>query len=263
MKMRENPEEDLVGFLGDLVEDLARDKTQIRIARTELLKLIRSYLKRRSISLSSGDVFETWARILNHSLFYKDYLVKYIPAVDCVSLQWVPSWEKIAWAAEIRNANLPRELRESVLGLSFDAFEHLMRQVFLRTEWAKDISVTKVSHDDGIDFEGKFAEKSSGLLLPLVGQAKHWRSKVGSEEIRTFLGSIAIRQNHRSTVGVYVSTFGFTEDGLRMIRKSPYHIIWFDLERLADMMIAKGIGVSAISFKGLVLDTGFWNDLHA
>src|SRR2546425_5974386 len=193
MKMRDDPQEDLHRFLGDVVEDLVEGKTQLRVSRTELLDLTRSFLTRKKISGSPSEILEGWAKILHRSFFFKNYLIKYIPAVDSISFQWVSPWENIAWAAEIRNSGLKQELRESIAGLSFDEFEQLMRQVFVRTDWARDISVTKVSHDDGIDFEGKFVEKSSGLLLPLVGQAKHWKSKVGSEEIRTFLGSIAVR----------------------------------------------------------------------
>lgn len=261
--MRENPEQALLKFLIATIEDLVEGKTQVRFSRSEFLKLTRSFLRKYDNSGNPEEVLEDWARELNHSIFIKNYVVKYIPAVDSFSFQWVPPWENIAWAAETRNTGLKQELRESIVRLSFVEFEHLMRQVFVRTDWSKDVTVTKISHDDGIDFEGKFVEKSSGLLLPLVGQAKHWKTKVGSEEIRTFLGSIAVRNDHRMTVGVYVSTNGFTDDGLRMIRKAPNHIIWFDLDKLAELMIANKIGVSAVSVRGLGLDSGFWNDLHA
>lgn len=263
MKMRETPQPDLIKFLSGTIEDVVEGKTQVRLSRKEFLKLTSSFLRKAKIPGDPEEIFDEWAKTLNHSLFVKNYVARYIPAVDSVSFQWVPPWENIAWAAEIRNNSLKQELRDSIEKLSFGEFEHLMRQVFDRTDWAKDVSVTKVSHDDGIDFEGKFVEKSSGLLLPLVGQAKHWKSRVGSEEIRTFLGSIAVRNDNRTTVGVYVSTNGFTEDGLRMIRKSPNHVIWFDLGKLADLMIANKIGVSMVSVRGLGLDSGFWNDLQA
>jgi restriction endonuclease Mrr len=263
MKMRENSDQELLRFLADIIEDLIEGKTQVRFSRPELLKVVGPFVRKAKIASSPPEVLEGWAKVLNHSVFVKNYVVKYIPAVDSLSFQWVPPWENIAWAAEVRNMSVKQELRETIAGLSFDEFEHLMRQVFDHTNWARDIAVTKVSHDDGIDFEGKFVERSSGLLLPLVGQAKHWKAKVGSEEIRTFLGSIAVRNDHRMTVGVYVSTNGFTDDGLRMIRKAPNQIIWFDLDKLADLMIANRVGVSMVSVKGLGLDSGFWNDLQA
>jgi restriction endonuclease Mrr len=262
MKMHDSPTQDLTRFLGSLVEDLVEGRIQVRLSRDELLTRIRSFLKRKSASDDPRILLETWTTILNHAVFYKNYLIKYVPAVDSVSFQWVPPWESISWATELRGQNLRKEVCEAISNLSFEAFEHLMRQVFARIAWAKDISVTKVSHDDGIDFDGKFAEKSSGLLLPLLGQAKHWKTKIGSEAIRTFLGSIAVRNDHRNTVGVYVATGGFTEDASRMIRKSPNHIIWMDLDRLADLMITNRIGVASVSIKGMNLDSGFWNDLN-
>ena len=216
-----------------------------------MLSLIRLFQKRNRPTSPADEFLESWAQSLVKSVFYKNYLIKYVPAVDALSFQWVPPWEGIKWAAEIRKENLRRDVRESIEGLSFDAFEHLMRQVFLRVCWARDIVVTKISYDDGIDFEGKFFERSSELLLPLVGQAKHWKSRVGSEEIRTFLGSIAVRRDHLTTVGVYVSTNGFTDGGLSMIRKSPNHIIWYDTYKLADLMISNRVGVSAVSVKGM------------
>src|SRR3989442_9136023 len=99
MKMREDSEEDLLKFLGDLVEDRVEGRTQVRFSRAELEKLTRSFLKGKKISASPSDTLEAWAETLNHSLFFKNYLIKYIPAVDSVSFQWVAPWESIEWAA--------------------------------------------------------------------------------------------------------------------------------------------------------------------
>ena len=262
MKMHDSSTQDLTRFLGDLIEELVDGKIQVRLSRDELLDRIKSFLKRKATPDDPKVILENWTTTLNHAVFHKNYLIKYVPAVDSLSFQWVPPWANISWATEIRDQNLRKELCDSISDLSFEAFEHLMRQAFGRISWAKDISITKVSHDDGIDFVGKFVEKASGLLLPLVGQAKHWNAKVGSEAIRTFLGSIVVRKDHRSAVGVYVATSGFTDDAMRMIRKSPNHIIYKDLDGLVDLMITNRIGVSRISIKGLSLDSGFWNDLN-
>lgn len=262
MKMNESSEKDLRRFLGDVIEDLVDGKVQVRLSDDQLLKLLRIFTKRRGIQANPVELLENWTRDLNRSLSYKNYLIKYVPAVDALSFQWAPPWDNISWATEIRSKNLRIELRQAILSLPFDAFEQLMRQVFVRTKWARDIWVTKVSHDDGIDFEGKFFEDSSGLLLPLVGQAKHWKTKVGSEEIRTFLGSIAVRKDQRNTVGIYVATHGFNEGALRMIRKAPNHIIDLDIDRLADLMISNKIGVTPVSLRGVRLDSSFWDDLN-
>ena len=262
MRMSDASSTDLTRFLGDVIEDLVDGKTQVRLSHSDLVKLLRSFMAQKGISGDPNELLEEWTKPLHHAVFYKNYLVKYIPAVESLSFQWVPPWESISWATEIRNQNLKQELCDTISSLPFDAFEQLMRQVFIRTKWAKDISVTKISHDDGIDFEGKFVEASSGLLLPLVGQAKHRKTKVGSEEIRTFLGSIAVRNDRRNTVGVYVATHGFNDGALRMIRKSPNHIVSLDLDRLAGLMIDNKIGVSPVTVKGVRLDSGFWNDLN-
>jgi restriction endonuclease Mrr len=261
MRMPEISMDELTRFLGDLIEEVIAGNIQVRLGRDILLARLRSFLKRWKVAGDPSTLLDEWAKTLNQALLCKNYLVKYIPATDSLSFQWVPSLESTSWATEIRTQNLKRELCDSISNLSFAAFEHLMRQVFVKTQWAQGVAVTKISHDDGIDFAGKFVEKSSGLLLPLVGQAKHWKTKVGSEEIRTFLGSIAVRNDHRNTVGVYVSTHGFTDEALRMIRKSPNQIICLDLDRLADHMITNKIGVSRISIKGMDLDSAFWNDL--
>ena len=89
-----------------------------------------------------------------------------------------------------------------------------MHQIFSRVAWAENVKVTGRSSDGGIDFEGMFIERQSGLKSSLYGQAKHWKSKVGSETIRTFIGFVAVKETSkfRSSVGVYACTGGFSEE---------------------------------------------------
>ena len=187
MALLRNSDQTIRRFIGDIIEDVVGNRTQLRLTREELLKLLISFSKRNRLEGDSRATLDEWLLSLNHSVFYKDYVVKYIPVVDALSFQWVPPWENMVWASEIRNANLKQDLCESITEMTFGEFEYLMRQVFIRTGWASDIAVTKASQDDGIDFHGKYIGEPSGLVLPLVGQAKHWKTKVGSEEIRTFL----------------------------------------------------------------------------
>ena len=85
MKMRENSEQELFRFLAGIIEDLIEGKTQVRFSRPELLMLIDPFVRRAKITDSPQEVLEEWARVLNHSLFVKNYVVKYIPAVDSLS----------------------------------------------------------------------------------------------------------------------------------------------------------------------------------
>jgi restriction system protein len=122
--------------------------------------------------------------------------------------------------------------------------------------------VTGRSGDGGIDFTGRFIEKHSGVEFLLFGQAKHWHSRVGSDPIRTFVGSVVLRARSRAAVGVCVSTGGFTDDAKEAARISPTKIVLMDLDQLVEAMLQNGIGISEVSIRSKRIDNGFWHDIQ-
>ena len=138
-----------------------------------------------------------------------------------LTIEFIPYWTFLERAAELRNRNIAFETIARIRALSPHEFEKLLADVFSRIPWARNVSVGKISRDGGIDFQGKYVDSQSGLAMLLLGQAKHWKAKVGSEPIRTFIGSMAVKARLHKLVGVYVATNGFTEDALEAIENSP------------------------------------------
>ncbi len=232
------------------------------MTKNELISFTREYLNELGEPDDPVVKFESWESTLGKSFMVDDYSVKYNPYTELLNVQWIPSWENIEWAAEMRIQRLSEELRDLISSLSPEEFELLLKQVFSRVPWAKDVRVTGRSGDGGIDFTGKFIEKHSGVEFLLFGQAKHWSSKVGSDTIRTFLGSVTITARARAAVGIFVSTGGFTNDAREAAQGSPTKIVLMDSDQLAEAMLQNGIGISDASIRGKRIDNGFWHDIQ-
>lgn len=250
-------------FLNLLIREKLQEKRQYRASRKELIRLIGESLLSEGLSEDPALTFEEWESKLSSTTMVDDYVTKYSPFTETFIVQWLPSWENIGWAAEIRQNDLNNELKQTIGLLGFDEFERMMKRIFEATTWTKDIRITKSTRDDGIDFAGKFVERQSHLELPLLGQAKHWKSKVGSPAIRDFLGSISLRSRRLPTVGIFVSTSGFSDDAWRTIRLSPARIIPYDMDGLVELMVKNKVGVSRVSITGLKVDRSFWADIRA
>ncbi|MDZ4289851.1 MAG: restriction endonuclease, partial [Prosthecobacter sp.] len=106
-----------------------------------------------------------------------------------------------------------------------------------REEAAK---VTKKSGDEGID--GIINEDRLGLDVIYV-QAKRWQSTIGRVEIQNFIGALAMRH---ATKGVFITTSDFNENALACARAVTQKVILIGGQRLAELMIEYGIGVSTV-----------------
>ena len=250
-------------FVRHLIEnqDLT-DKRQVRLSRKELILRIEEYLRKRGSGEEWLLIFEEWENDLCNQVVWHNYVARYSPYTETYTIQWLPNWDNIRWATEIRVANLRTEIRENVIQLDYDEFERLIKRVLELTHWAKDIVVTGRTGDGGVDLVGKFVEKEADLELPLIGQAKHWKNKVSSIEIRNFLGSMDLRKKRLPPVGVYVCTGGYTRDAVEAIEKSTAKILSYDLEGFVDLMIKNRAGMSKTNISGYKLDELFWADVR-
>ncbi len=260
--MSSNSDEILLGFLKHLIESRIDDKKHLRLQRGEVVSAVSEYFAVRGQHEDPLETFESWEPILKESLFIADYSVKYSPFTETLAIQWVPAWKNIEWAAEIRNQTLRSEMRESIVSLSAEEFEILLQQVFSRVPWAKGVRMTGRTGDGGIDFAGTFVEPQSRLEFSLFGQAKHWGSKVGSDAIRTFIGSVTIMAKGRAAIGIFISSGGFTSDAEQAVRSSPIKVQLFDLDHLIDLMVQNKIGVVDVTVRGQQIDGSFWDEFR-
>jgi restriction system protein len=115
--------------------------------------------------------------------------------------------------------------------------------------------VTKKSNDEGID--GVINEDRLGLDVIYV-QAKRWQGNVGRKEIQSFVGALAGKQANK---GVFITTSDFVQNALDYANSVSQKIILINGQRLADLMIEHGIGVSTTRTIELKrLDSDYFED---
>ena len=75
-------------------------------------------------------------------------------------------------------------------------------------------------------------------------QAKRWEGAVGRPEIMKFVGAL---DGQRATKGVFITTSSFTSEALMYAAQSRYRVGLIDGERLAQLMVENGLGVSTVA----------------
>lgn len=97
---------------------------------------------------------------------------------------------------------------------------------------------TKPTGDNGID--GVIDEDRLGLDAIYV-QAKKWENTVGEPELRDFVGAL---HAHQARKGVFMTTSDFSEPARRYVEKVTFKISLVNGQKLAELMIDFGVGVS-------------------
>jgi restriction system protein len=150
--------------------------------------------------------------------------------------------EQIESAEAKLRGKLAAELQSIMAKMDPFRFEQLVVDLLFamgyggsREEAAK---VTKKSGDGGID--GIINEDRLGLDVIYV-QAKRWQGNVGTNEIRNFIG--ALSENHANK-GVFITTSDFVPAARESARRVSQKVILIDGQRLAELMIEHGIGVT-------------------
>jgi restriction system protein len=100
--------------------------------------------------------------------------------------------------------------------------------------------VTKKSGDEGID--GIINEDRLGLDVIYV-QAKRWQASVGRAEIQSFVGALVGKHAHK---GVFITTSDFHKTAIEYARGVQHKVVLINGQRLADLMIEHGVGVSTV-----------------
>lgn len=142
-------------------------------------------------------------------------------------------------------AALADEVLERVRGCSPIYFERLVVQLLIKMGYggSREEAGRAVgrSGDGGID--GIINEDRLGLDAIYL-QAKRWEGVVGRPEIMRFVGALA---GQRATKGVFITTSWFTQEAKDYAGSSQYKVVLIDGERLADLMIEHGLGVSVVA----------------
>jgi restriction system protein len=150
--------------------------------------------------------------------------------------------EAIANGYATLRANLAAELLERIMAKPSGFFEKLVVDLLLAMGYggsrAEAGTVTKASGDGGID--GVINEDRLGLDAVYV-QAKRWEGNVGVGPLREFVGSLSAHKAHK---GVFITTSDFAPGAREFINQVSHKIVLINSQRLAELMIDYGVGVS-------------------
>jgi restriction system protein len=136
---------------------------------------------------------------------------------------------------------LANELLEQIAAKSPGFFEDLVIKLLVKMGYGgseNDARVTGRSGDGGID--GLINEDRLGLDRIYV-QAKRWQDKVGTPQIRDFVGSLAGGGAHK---GVFITTSSFQPAVHEYLRGVQQRVVLIDGQRLAALCMEFEIGVA-------------------
>lgn len=139
---------------------------------------------------------------------------------------------------------LVTELLELMARMDAYKFEQLVLDLLVAMGYggsrAEAAKVTQKSNDEGID--GTIHQDRLGLDIIYV-QAKRWQSTVGREQIQNFVGALAGKHAQK---GVFITTSDFNANAVNYARTVQHKIILINGQRLAELMIEHGVGVSTV-----------------
>jgi restriction system protein len=140
------------------------------------------------------------------------------------------------------NSNLEYELLNILKSKPADFFElfvvKLLDKLGYGGEGRGSFEIVGRSGDGGID--GILYQDQLGFEKIYV-QAKRWEAKVGSPEIRNFIGAIT---NRGSSKGVILTVGDFTTDAQSTAKENPnYKIVLINGKKLAELAIQNNIGI--------------------
>ena len=138
-------------------------------------------------------------------------------------------------------------------------FEHLVVELLVAMGYGgsrKDAGeAVGGSGDGGVD--GIIKEDRLGLDAIYL-QAKRWEGTVGRQVVQAFAGSL---EGHRARKGVLITTSQFSPDALDYVTRIEKKIVLIDGEKLAELMIDFGVGVTIdVSYEIKRLDADYFEE---
>ena len=150
--------------------------------------------------------------------------------------------ESLEYSYQILKQELAQDLLTRIMKASPSFFETLVVDLLVAMGYGgsrKDAgeAIGKTG-DEGID--GIIKEDKLGLDVIYI-QAKRWQNPVGRREIQQFVGSL---EGKRARKGVFITTSKFNQNAENYVTQIEKKIILIDGERLAQLMIEHGVGVT-------------------
>ena len=165
------------------------------------------------------------------------------PEETAITIQQTPD-EIIRFAHQELRTALANDLLDTIKDCSPTFFEQLVIDLLVAMGYGgnHDAASQAVgrSGDGGID--GIISEDRLGLDVIYL-QAKRWTHTVGRPEIQRFAGAL---HGQRARKGVFITTSDFTREARDYAASIDIRIILIDGDRLTELMIDHGVGVSTV-----------------
>ena len=181
---------------------------------------------------------------------------------ETIPTETLPPEETIEVAYKEIRAGLADELLDYVLKCTPAFFEKLVVELLVSMGYggSQENAARAVgkSGDDGID--GIIDEDKLGLDSIYI-QAKRYQkdARIGAHFVRDFIGAL---QGCKATKGVFLTTASFTKEAIDFISKVQSRVVLIDGQKLANLMIDYGIGVSTrINYEIRQLDTDYFGEI--
>lgn len=141
---------------------------------------------------------------------------------------------------EIHQA-VSRELLERITGAPPAFFEQLVLDLLHGLGYgASQEDLERVGGTGDGGFDGIISLDPLGFEKVYV-QAKRWQGSVGRPEVQSFYGALSGR---RARKGVFITTSSFTREAREFGQQIAETVVLIDGQRLATLMIERGIGVT-------------------
>jgi restriction system protein len=151
--------------------------------------------------------------------------------------------EAIDVAYREMHAALAGEVLSRILDKPAEFFETVVLDVLLAMGYggSREDAAQRLGRrgDQGLD--GVIYEDRLGLDMIYV-QAKRWTDdSIQRPQVQAFVGAL---QGARAAKGVFITTSRFTDGASDYVTRVPQRVVLIDGQRLADLMIEYGVGVS-------------------
>jgi len=150
--------------------------------------------------------------------------------------------ELLETAYQALRDGLGSEILDAIMGRSPIFFERLVVDLLVRMGYGGSRreagQAIGRSGDEGID--GIIKEDRLGLDIIYV-QAKRWENVVGRPEVQKFAGAL---QGQRARKGIFITTSQFSREAVDYASRIDSKIILIDGQRLVELMIDHGVGVT-------------------
>lgn len=172
------------------------------------------------------------------TLLDTDNIVKTKKKIDSTEIPINTSlFETLKDATFKYNNHIKAQILEQLQQLEASSFEIFCKKL-LSTYGFKDVQVTKVSRDGGIDGYGKL--KVGLSYFNVAFQCKKWNANVGRPKIDEFRG--AIQGDY--VQGIYFTTAHFTREALNASSKQgAVPIVLLDGDAIVNLMFERQFGV--------------------